>query len=57
MNELFFHKTASQCQELSPEKGPRKFPLIESDAKCRNIALYTTLITFDLSLLVGDTFF
>ena len=43
MNELFFHKTASQYQKPSPEKGPRKFPLIESDAKCRNI----TLITFN----------
>ena len=47
MNELFSHRTASQYQKASPEKGPRKFPPIESDAKCRNITLGIILITFN----------
>ena len=46
MNELFFDKTVSQFKRPSPEKGPRKFPLIESDSKCRNITLHIILITF-----------
>ena len=47
MNELSFHKTASQYQRPSHTKGPRKFPLIELDAKRTNTILDITLITFN----------
>ena len=46
MIEFFFHKIASQYQKPSSEKGPRKFPLIETDAKRKYITLHITLITF-----------